>query len=70
LTLAETNDRLDALVTTIDSLSKRVTAGGSGRCSAKYPHPEGLTFMRGINQYMCQCGQIYAKDSTGGLRDV
>jgi len=70
MTLEDLEGRLDTLARTVDTLSLRLTATGTGRCSPAYPHPEGLSFMRGINQYICQCGQIYQKDGQGALREV
>jgi len=39
------------------------------RCTPDNPHSE-MTYQRGPNRYHCRCGQTYAKDGSGGLREV
>ncbi len=52
------------------ALALRMTAVPSAQCSPAFPHPNRLSYLRGPNRYLCECGQVYEKDGRGGLREV
>jgi len=61
--------QIEELTTRIEALEARGPSPG-GRCSSVLPHVGRLSFMRGPNLYMCECGQVYRKDGVGGLMEV
>jgi len=68
-----TNDELEAKLNELDAammiLGTRL-AVQSQRCAPELPHPNRVSFMRGPNLYVCECGQVYEKDGKGGLKEI
>jgi len=65
---------LGALGRRMDTMEQRMQVAPGGQCSAAYPHPDRLVFIRGTgpagNHYACSCGMLYRKDGQGGLLEV
>lgn len=52
------------------SLEERAQANAGAQCVAALPHPNRLTFMRGPNRYLCECGKVYVKGPAGTLKEI
>ena len=61
---------LEDLAVRLERLERRLDGNLAALCTAEFPHPNDLVFMRGPNVYQCQCGQRYVKDGKGGLREA
>ena len=57
------------LTNQVRAMEVRLSATPGGQCTAEFPHPDQLVFMRGPNHYACPCGKYYKKDGAGGLRE-
>jgi len=57
-----------------DRMEQRMQGSATAQCSAEYPHPDRLVFIRGGpaqgNHYVCTCGMMYRKNGQGGLMEM
>lgn len=60
---------LEDLAGRLDALERRLRSSPDLECTAQSPHPDGLSYIRGPNRYMCRCGKSYVKAGGGLLRD-
>jgi len=66
-----TLDDLDARLERLEALAAAGGAhDGPATCTAERPHPNKLVYLRGPNEYHCECGQVYVKNGAGGLKEV
>lgn len=67
----DSEDRIAQLEVAVESLLKeRVLPLSGPQCGPERPHPNKLSYMRGPNQYLCECGMVYVKDGKGGLKEA
>jgi len=70
LTLEETDAVVRGLQIEVAAIGRRLNVSSGALCTAERTHPGKLTFIRGVNEYICECGQVYRKDGQGGLQEV
>lgn len=59
---------IDTLNERLLSVERALVAALGSQCTAERPHPDGLVYIRGPNEYQCRCGKVYVK-SAGGLKE-
>jgi len=70
--IAELAALIQGMGARLDGLEQRLQTTPGGQCSADFPHPDRLIFMRSPagNHYVCSCGKRYRKDGRGGLAEM